>query len=122
MARKQALKKSTKAPTGPIASALKKPSVKEQLATLKATISEYFNHLKYRAPEYSIRLTASIAGENGAQKVRMVNVPSLIASVITAQGLNKEIRVHAVQDQTGGALEFLFYSPVNIDGKRDLLS
>jgi hypothetical protein len=100
----------------------KKPTVSEQLATLKATISEYFSHLKYRSPEYSIKLAASIAGENGAQKVHMANVPSLIAAVITAQGLGKEVRVRAVQDPTGGALEFLFYSPVNIDGQRNLLS
>jgi ABC-type proline/glycine betaine transport system permease subunit len=52
----------------------------------------------------------------------MVNVPSLIASVITAQGLGKEVRVSAVQDPTGGALVFNFYSPINIDGTVDLAS
>ena len=100
----------------------KKPTVKEQLGTLKATIREYFSHLRYRTPEYSIKLPATVPGEGGVQKVHMANVPSLIASVITAQGLNKEIRVRAVQDSTGGALEFLFFTPVNIDGKADLLS
>ena len=100
----------------------KKPTVKEQLETLKATIREYFQHLKYRSPEYSIKLPATVPGEGGVQKTHMANVPSLIASVITAQGLNKEIRVRAVQDSTGGALEFVFYTPVNIDGKVNLLS
>jgi hypothetical protein len=119
MAKKAGIRQNTKAPTGPI---VKKPTVSEQLATLKATIREYFQHLKYRSPEYSIKLPATIAGENGAQKVHMANVPSLIASVITAQGLGKEVRVRAIQDPTGGALEFLFYSPVNIDGKANLLS
>ena len=101
---------------------IKKPTVKEQLATLKATIREYFDHVRYRSPEYSIKLAASIAGEGGVQKVHMANVPSLIASVITAQGLGKEVRVSAMQDPTGGALVFNFYSPINIDGQRNLLS
>ena len=100
----------------------KKPTVKEQLGTLKATIREYFSHLRFRTPEYSIKLPATVPGEGGVQKVHMANVPSLIASVITAQGLGKEVRVKAVQDPTGGALVLEFYSPVNIDGKADLLS
>jgi len=94
----------------------------EKYETLKATVREYFSHLRYRTPEYSIKLPATVPGEGGVQKTHMANVPSLIASVITAQGLNKEIRVRAVQDSTGGALEFVFYTPVNIDGKADLLS
>lgn len=106
----------------PSATMPKKPTVKEQLETLKATIREYFSHLRYRTPEYSIKLPATVPGEGGVQKTHMANVPSLIASVITAQGLGKEIRVRAVQDSTGGALEFVFYSPVNIDGKVDLMS
>ena len=104
----------------------KKPTklalVTGQLETLKATIREYFSHLRYRTPEYSIKLPATVPGEGGVQKTHMADVPCLIASVITAQGLNKEIRVRAVPDSTGGALEFVFYTPVNIDGKADLLS
>ena len=100
----------------------KKPPVKEQLETLKATIREYFQHLRYRQPEYTIRLTAKVAVENSVPKDHAVNVPSLIASIVTAQGLGKEIRVKAVQDPTGGALVLEFYSPVNIDGKANLLS
>ena len=113
MAKKTGITRSVKA---------KKPTVKEQLATLKATISAYFTHLKYRSPEYSIKLPAKIAGENGVQRDHAANVSSLIASVITAQGLNKEVRVQAVQGPTGGALEFLFFTPVNLDGKVDLAS
>ena len=97
-------------------------TVIEKYETLKATVREYFSHLRYRTPEYSIKLPATVPGEGGVQKTHMANVPSLIASVITAQGLNKEIRVRAVQDSTGGALEFLFFTPVNIDGRADLLS
>ena len=80
------------------------------------------NRLRYRQPEYSIKLPAKVAVENNVPKDHAVNVPSLIASVITAQGLGKEIRVKAVQDPTGGALVLEFYSPVNIDGKANLLS
>ena len=97
-------------------------TVIKKYETLKATVREYFSHLWYRTPEYSIKLPATVPGEGGVQKTHMANVPSLIASVITAQGLNKEIRVRAVQDSTGGALEFVVYTPVNIDGKADLLS
>jgi hypothetical protein len=119
MAKKAGIRQSAKAPKGPI---VKKPTVSEQLATLKATIREYFDRVRYRSAEYQIKLPAKIAGENGVQREHMVNVPSLIASVITAQGLGKEVRVSAVQDPTGGALVFNFYSPVNIDGKVNLLS
>jgi ABC-type proline/glycine betaine transport system permease subunit len=94
----------------------------QKFETLKATVREYFSHIRYRSPEYSIKLAATIAGENGAQKVHMANVSSLIASVVTAQGLGKEVRVKAIQDPTGGALVLDFYSPVNIDGKINLLS
>lgn len=97
-------------------------TVIEKYETLKATVREYFSHLRYRTPEYSIKLPATVPGEGGVQKTHMADVPCLIASVITAQGLNKEIRVRAVPDSTGGALEFVFYTPVNIDGKADLLS
>ena len=100
----------------------KKPTVKEQLETLKATIREYFSHIKWRTPEYTIKLPAKVAVENNVPKDHAVNVPSLIASIVTAQGLGKEVRVKAVQDPTGGALVLEFYSPVNIDGKADLLS
>lgn len=100
----------------------KKPTVKEQLETLKATIREYFSHLRYRTPEYTIKLPAKVAVENNVPKDHAVNVPSLIASIVTAQGLGKEVRVKAVQDPTGGALVLEFYSPVNIDGKVNLLS
>jgi len=113
MAKKTGITRSVKA---------KKPTAKEQLATLKATISEYFTHLKYRSSEYQIKLPAKITGENGVQREHMVNVPSLIASIITAQGLGKEVRVNAVQDPTGGALLLEFYSPINIDSKVNLLS
>ena len=99
----------------------KKPTVKEQLETLKATIREYFSHLRYRTPEYSIKLPATVPGECECEDC-MANVPSLIASVITAQGLGKEVRVKAVQDPTGGALVLEFYSPINIDGKVNLNS
>ena len=114
------MKKTSKAPTGPITA--KKPTVTEQLITLKTAVREYFNRLRYRQPEYSIKLPAKVAVENNVPKDHAVNVPSLIASVITAQGLGKEIRVKAVQDPTGGALVLEFYSPVNIDGKANLLS
>jgi len=113
MAKKAGITQSVKA---------KKPTVKEQLDTLKATVREYFSHLRYRTPEYSIKLPATVPGEGGVQKTHMAHVPSLISSVITAQGLNKEVRVRAIQDPTGGALEFLFFTPVNLDGKVDLAS
>lgn len=100
----------------------KKPAVKEQLETLKTAIREYFSHLRYRSPEYTIKLPAKIAVENNVPKDHAVNVPSLIASIVTAQGLGKEVRVKAIQDPTGGTLVLEFYSPVNIDGKADLLS
>jgi hypothetical protein len=95
--------------------------VTAQLETLKNTIREYFNHIKYRSPEYTIKLNASISGENGAQKVHMVNVPSLIASITTAQHLNKEIRLKAVEDPTGGALLIEFYTPVQIERNGPML-
>ena len=100
----------------------KKPTVKEQLETLKTTIREYFDHLRYRSPEYTIKLPAKVAVENNLPKDHAVNVPSLIASIVTAQNLNKEVRLRAVQDPTGGALRIEFFTPVNIDGKADLLS
>ena len=99
-----------------------KPTVKEQLATLKATISAYFERIKYRQPEYSIKLPAKVAVENNVPKDHAVNVPSLIASVVTAQGLGKEIRVKAVQDPTGGALIIEFYTPIQIERNGPLLA
>ena len=109
-------KRTVAAPPAP-----KKKTVKEQLETLKTTIREYFSHLRYRQPEYSIRLNASIKGENGLDKVHMVNVPSLIASITTAQYLKKEIRVRAVEDSTGGALLIEFYTPVQIERNGPML-
>lgn len=100
----------------------KKPTLSQSYDTLRATIREYFSQLRYRQPEYSIKLAASVAGEGGAQKVHMVNVPSLIASVVTAQGLGKEIKIKAVQDPTGGALIIEFYAPVTVGDKVTLLS
>lgn len=99
----------------------KKPTIKEQLETLKATIREYFNQLRYRQPEYTIKLPAKIVVENNVPKDHAVNVPSLIASVVTAQGLGKEIRVKAVQDPTGGALIIEFYTPVQVERNGPLL-
>jgi hypothetical protein len=99
----------------------KKPTVKQQLATLKATIREYFDRIRYRQPEYTIKLPAKIAVENNVPKDHAVNVPSLIASVVTAQGLGKEIRVKAVQDPTGGALIIEFYTPVQVESNGPLL-
>lgn len=101
---------------------VKKPTVKEQLETLRNTIREYFNHLHYRQPEYTIKLPAKVAVENNLPKDHAVNVPSLIASIVTAQNLNKEVRLRAVQDPTGGALLIEFFTPVTIDGKVSLLS
>ena len=105
----------------PVVAAPKKKTVKEQLETLKTTIRGYFHHLRYRQPEYIIRLNANIKGENGLDKVHMVNVPSLIASITTAQHLQKEIRVRAVEDPTGGALLIEFYTPVQIERNGPML-
>jgi hypothetical protein len=109
--------------TTPTTTKVKKATVKEQLATLKATIRDYFDRLRYRQPEYTIKLPAKITGENGVQKEHAANVPSLIASVITAQGLGKEVRLKAVQDPTGGALVIEFFSPLTLrNGGPSLLS
>ena len=91
------------------------PTLKQQLETLRATMREYFQQIKYRQAEYSIKLPAKVAVENNVPREHMVNVPSLIASVITAQGLGKEVRVRAVQDPTGGALLIEFFSPIRIE-------
>lgn len=101
---------------------VKPHTVKEKLATLSATIRDYFSEVRYRQAEYTIKLPAKVTGENGVQKDHAVNVPSLIASVVTAQGLGKEIRMKAVQDPTGGALIIEFYSPITLGGKFNLLS
>lgn len=98
-------------------------TVTKQLETLRTTMAEYFQRVKYRQPEYSIKLPAKIAVENNVPKDHAANVPSLIAAVITAQGLGKEVRVKAVQDPTGGALVLEFYSPIQLEhGGPNLLS
>lgn len=101
---------------------VKPNTVKEKLATLSATIQAYFSELRYRRPEYTLQFEAILTGENGAKREHMVNVPTLIASIVTAQGLGKEIRVRANTNRDGGTMFIDFYSPVTLGDKVNLLS
>ena len=100
----------------------KKPTVKQQLETLKATVSEYFKQLRYREPEqHQIALQATVAQPDGTKRDGVFNVASLIAAVLTAQGLGNEVRLEAEQTSQGGTLYVRFYKPVRVAGQ-ELLS
>jgi hypothetical protein len=111
------VKKTKKAKPSSIISKVKKPTVKEQLATLAATIREYFKQVRYRKPEdHQIKLQAVVVQGDGTKRDGVFNVASLIAAVLTAQGLGKEVRLEAEQTPQGGTLYVRFYSPVRVDG------
>ena len=100
----------------------KKPTVKQKLETLKATVYEYFKQLRYRQPEqHQIALQATVAQPDGTKRDGVFNVASLIAAVLTAQGLGNEVRLEAEQTSQGGTLYVRFYKPVRVAGQ-ELLS
>jgi hypothetical protein len=91
--------------------------VTEQLATLRATIQEYFRKLRFRSAEpHQYAMNATVVGIDGVKRDGQFNVASLIATVMTARGLGKEVRLEAEQNAQGGTLYVRFYSPVNVDG------
>lgn len=93
------------------------PTLKQKYETLRTTIREYFNQVRYRRPEdHQIKLQAVVVNGDGTKRDGIFNVASLIAAVLTAQGLGKEVRLEAEQTPQGGTLYVRFYSPVHVDG------
>ena len=102
MAKKKAVKRVSK-----LASAL------DQLKTLRAGVESYFSRLRYRQPD-PFQITLQAKTQDG--KDGIFNVPSLIAAVLTGQGLGKEVRLVAEPNEKGGTLRVQFYKPVSKNG------
>jgi hypothetical protein len=117
-----ATKKRKKAVKAPTAVKPKKPTLAERYAVLKATISKYFELVHYRRPDgHQIVLSATVTTPEGSKRDGVMNIPSLLAAVLTAQGLGKEVRLEGVQDGQGGTLYVRFYSPIRMPDGADLL-
>lgn len=84
-----------------------------QLSELRASVRKYVAENKYRtARGFQIELQAKTQdGKDG-----LFNVPSLIASVLTAQGLGQEVRLVAEGNAKGGTLYVRFYDKVPTTG------
>ena len=96
----------------------KKATVKEQLAALKTRVSEYFSARRWRTHD-NFQITLPAKAEDGKTD-KLFNVPSLMAAVLTAQGLGKEVRLVAEPATDGGRLYVRFYSPVPTAGLDNL--
>ena len=86
-----------------------KPTVKDRLLSLQVAISNYFRALLYQRPD-GFQITLHAKTQDGKDGV--FNVSSLLSSVLTAQGLGKQVRLEAETDSKGGTLYIRFYSPV----------
>jgi hypothetical protein len=117
-----ATKKRKKAVAAPTVVKAKKPTLMERYTILKATISKYFELVRYRRPDqHQIILSATVTTPEGIKRDGVINIPSLLAAVLTAQGLGKEVRLEGVQDGQGGILYVRFYSPIRMPDGADLL-
>jgi hypothetical protein len=86
-----------------------KPTLKERLEAIHARIDVYLTAVNYRQrDDFSITMKPLVDGKEG-----MFKVSSLLASVLTAQGLGKEIRLEAQPGADGGTLYVRFYNPVS---------
>ncbi len=90
-------------------------SALEQLKALRVAIETYVSRLRYRQADL-FQITLQAKTQDG--KEGMFNVASLLASVLTAQGLGKEVRLVAEANPQGGTLYVRFYSPVSTDSLR----
>jgi len=107
--KKKAVKKATKT--------TKLALTQTTLAELREKIAEYFSAVRYRtADSFQITLQATVTNAEGVKQDGKFNVPSLLASVLTAQGLGKEVKLEAVPNAQGGMLYVRFYSPVPTNG------
>lgn len=95
---------------------VKKPTVTEQLQELQGRVSNYINTIQYRQNYRSDRFQISLPAKNKDGKDMLFNVPSLLASVLTAQNLGKEVRLEAAGAEDGGTLYVRFYDPVSTTG------
>lgn len=90
----------------------KKLTVSEQLAALKTRVCNYFVAVRSQRPDhFGLVLQSVVDGKEGTFKVS-----SLLASVITAQGLGKEVRLEAVPGDKSGTLYVRMYTPVPKNG------
>jgi hypothetical protein len=80
-----------------------------ELAEIKVAVNNYFASVRYQQPE---DFKFDLAAKTTDGKDAAFNVPSLLASVLTAQGLGKEARLIAAPDPKGGMLQIRFYTPV----------
>jgi hypothetical protein len=90
-----------------------KSTMAEKLTDLQMRVQEYFNAVRWRKPD-SFQIEMHSQTQDG--KPGTFNVASLIASVLTAQGLGKEVRLEAIADAKGGTLYVRMYSPVPKNG------
>jgi hypothetical protein len=90
-----------------------------ELAEIKAAVNSYFARVRYQQPEdFKFDLAVKTAdGKDGVFKTA-----SLLASVLTAQGLGKEARLIAAPNPEGGMLQIRFYTPVARPAALQLLS
>lgn len=94
---------------------IRKPTAKQKLISLQAEIDNFLSNLRHRNRD-NFQIAMKVKDKDG--KDCAFNVPSLLASVLTAQNFGKEVRLEAAPAPDGGTLYVRFYDPVSTAGLR----
>ena len=103
MAKKITAPKATKTRTSKLA------AVTATFNELKSAVREYFMARANQRPD---DFKFDLATTTAEGKEHLFKVSSLLAAVLTAQGLGKEVRLIAFPNEKGGSLSVRFFSPV----------